>query len=119
MSENLIKDILTDAIRYWERRRIAYNLVLAAITLAVIALAWPESGYILSMNVGMNLLFLFILAVLANVVYCSAYIVDFVLQYSDYRPVWLQFRWGLFAFGLLFASALTLYISLSMFSFIA
>ncbi len=73
MSEMSIGDVLTDAIRYWESRRIAYNAILVAIVVAVFILQWPESRSAVS---GDLIQHFFILAVLANVAYCAAYVVD-------------------------------------------
>ena len=50
---------------------------------------------------------LFILAVLANVAYCAAYLPDLVLQFSTFRDGWLRWRWSLLTLGILFAGALT------------
>jgi len=97
-------EILTDAIRYWEPRRIAYNAVLAAIVAVLFLLSWPES----MRHVTFNLMeLLFALAVLANVMYCAAYVVDIAVQSSGLRSAWRQYRWMLFAIGVLFASVLT------------
>ena len=37
-----IRETLADAARFWEPRRILYNLVLAAVTIAWFAHAWPN-----------------------------------------------------------------------------
>jgi hypothetical protein len=50
-----------------------------------------------------SLLVLFVLAVLANVAYCAAYIVDVVAQISAFRSTWLRIRWMLLGLGVLFA----------------
>ena len=69
-----LRESLTDAIRYWEPRRILYNAVLAATVLTYFGLNYPASKEsLLSVN---GALFIFILAVLANVAYCSAYLAD-------------------------------------------
>jgi len=110
-----VREIITDAVRYWELRRIVYNLVLVGITAAIFVAGWPDSREVMWMNPGGSLLALFILAVLANIAYCSAYAVDIMMQYSEYRPYWLQFRWTLFALGLLFAGSLAVWFSLLLF----
>jgi hypothetical protein len=115
MSAATLREIVTDAVRYWELRRIAYNLVLAGITAAIFVAGWPDSGEAVQMYPGNSLLALFVLAVLANIAYCSAYAVDIMMQYSEYRPYWLQFRWMLFLLGLLFACSLALWFSLWLF----
>ena len=108
-----IREILTDAIRYWERLRIAYNVVLAAIVVAVFLLQWPGSGAALSVDLVLTM---FILAVLANVAYCAAYIVDLAAQYSDFSETWKRYRWLLFVVGVVFAGIITRFIAAGMFS---
>lgn len=98
-----MKNLITDAIRYWEPRRLVYNGVL---TVIVLVQAWPIlpsrwSGEWLSV-----LATLVVLAVAANVAYCAAYPVDIFLQCSDFRATWRRYRWVLFVIGLLVAAAL-------------
>lgn len=113
MSEIAMRDLLTDAIRYWELRRITYNAVLVAIVLAVFLIDWPESRAALSADLLQTL---FVLAVLANVAYCAAYVVDVVAQYSGFRETWKRYRWLLFLIGVVFAGILTRYFAVGMFS---
>jgi len=112
MSEQSIKAILGEAIRYWEPRRIAYNLVLAAITAGWFVYFWPYPASSITID---TLLVLFMLAVLANACYCAAYVVDVVVQLSDLRAVWRLYRWTLFALGLLFASAASYFFARAVF----
>jgi hypothetical protein len=113
MSEMTVRDMLTDAIRYWEFRRIAYNAILVAIVVVVFMLQWPDSRSTLSANVVQSL---FILAVLANVAYCAAYVVDIAAQYSGFCATWKRYRWLLFAIGVVFAGILARFIAAAMFS---
>src|SRR5262245_60565816 len=99
-----MREIATNAIRYWEPRRVIYNGVLAAIVLGYFAAAWPASREAVTLDHVMSL---FVLAVLANLCYCSAYVVDIFAQLSDFRGLWLRWRWILLAIGLVFASILT------------
>ena len=99
-----IREVTTAALRYWEPRRIIYNGVLAAIMV----------GYFLAGHCSFKSIFrvddffgLFLLAVLANVAYCAAYIVDIFVQLSGFRSVWARYRWILFLVGLVFASGIT------------
>src|SRR5690242_13730615 len=96
MTEITVRDALTDAIRYWELRRIAYNVILAVVVVLEFILQWPESRMALSAS---SVQTLFILAVLANVAYCAAYVVDVAAQYSGFRATWKRYRWLLFAVG--------------------
>ena len=101
-----LRSILTDAIRYWERGRIAYNLVLAGIVLGWFALTWPHFRPAFNLQlIG----FLFVFALLANVCYCAAYIGDIPLQHSSFQRQWRRWRWGLWLVGTLFASLLANY----------
>lgn len=56
------------------------------------------------------------LAVLANVAYCVAHMVDIVLQFSDYRTTWIRFRWVLLAIGVAFAAVLASFFSRGFFA---
>jgi hypothetical protein len=101
-----LPSILTDAIRYWERGRIAYNLVLAGIVLGWFAWTWPHFRQAFHLPlIGA----LFVLGVLANVCYCAAYIADIPLQHSSFQRQWRAWRWGLWLIGTLFASVLASY----------
>src|SRR5690242_12064064 len=92
-----LRDALTNAIGFWERRRIIYNIVLAAIVIAYFAAAWPGSSKHLSIDLAQGL---FVLAVLANIAYCAAYVPDVLVQLSAARQTWLRVRWALFIVGL-------------------
>jgi len=94
MNEATARDVLTDAIRYWELRRIAYNLILLAVVVAVFVFQWPQSRSALSADSAQTL---FILAVLANVVYCAAYVVDVVAQCSGFQAAFRFFAIGMFS----------------------
>ena len=106
------REYLTNAIRYWEPRRVLYNVVLAVIVIIHFAQGLPFSRTVLQFNL---FLLLFALAVLANVAYCAAYLPDVFAQTSNFRNIWLRFRWVLFCIGLAFAAVLTHFFSLSMF----
>jgi hypothetical protein len=101
-----LNEILTDAFRYWERRRILYNLVLTGVVVSYVLTIWPqfraEFHWVL-------LLPLFVLAVLANVCYSAVYIVDVPVQYSAFRVTWRRWRWVLWLIGTLFAATLALF----------
>lgn len=95
-----LREVLSDAIRFWELRRIPYNLVLTGVFLAWVGFSWPHFRGALT---AQHILFLFILAALANVCYCAAYLADVPMQYSFSRADWQRRRWGLWAAGMLFA----------------
>ena len=104
MDTATLRERTTDAIRYWEPRRILYNLGLAAIVLAYFVIGLPGS----KRTVTLDFIFLlFLLAVLANVGYCAAYVVDIFAQTSGFRDVWQRYRLILFLLGTTFAGIIT------------
>jgi hypothetical protein len=105
-SRSSLHDLLSDAIPYWERRRLAYNLVLVAVVIGCAVTTWRRFRDGLSFEL---LLALFVLGVLANVCYCAAYLADIPIQYFAFRIAWRRNRWMLWATGTLFAMALTYY----------
>jgi hypothetical protein len=111
MNEITVRDALTDAIGYWEVRRIAYNAILAFVVVAEFVLQWPDSRLALTVDLAQTL---FILAVLANVAYCAAYVVDIAAQYSGFRASWKRYRCLLFAVGVIFAGILARFFAAGM-----
>jgi hypothetical protein len=107
-----VRESVTNAIRFWEPRRLIYNLVLAGVVAIYFMLAYPGSKAQLSLDVGLGL---FILAVIANVAYCAAYLADFFVQASGFREAWQRVRWGLFAVGTIFAAVLARFVAMGMF----
>ncbi len=77
-----IRESITDSIRYWEPRRIVYNLLLAVTVVIYYVRGLPFSKSVLTLNF---VLILFVLAVIANVAYCAAYLVDIFAQGSGFR----------------------------------
>lgn len=96
----LSRTILADALGYWERCRVIYNFLLAAVVVGWIAATWPHFRPAFTWG---NLLRLLGLAALANVCYCAAYIADLPLQFSSIRDFWRRWRWALFVVGTGFA----------------
>lgn len=107
-----IREILNDALRFWEWRRVFYNLVLAAIVLGKFARYWPATKIALKLD---SLLGVFLLAVLANVAYCAAYLVEVLLQFSEFREPWRRHRFLLWVLGTAFAAVLTHFFTTGMF----
>ena len=81
----------TDAIKFWEPRRLLYNLTLAAIVVIYFAIGYPLSKTVLTIDFCLGL---FLLAVIANVAYCAAYIVDIFAQGSGFRDMWRRVSQG-------------------------
>jgi len=99
-------DVFTDTIRYWEPLRIGYNLVLSLIVLGWVVFTWPRFRGAFTWS---SLLALFVLAVLANICYCAAYLVDVPVQYSAFRETWRRRRWILWLIGVIFAAIIAFY----------
>jgi len=112
MSDTPFPEVLSNAIRYWERGRLLYNAVLAFIVAFYFFAAWPASLVAITLD---HVLQLFLQAVVANVFYCAAYAVDVFAQLSALRERWLRLRWILFAIGLAFAGVITRFVSLELF----
>ena len=111
-----IRDVVSDAITYWEPRRVLYSLVLALIVLTYFVINWPGSRTTVSFD---GMLFLFVLAILANVCYCAAYLGDVFVQISGLREVWRQWRWVLFVIGTIFAAIITRWFDMGFFTRVA
>jgi hypothetical protein len=113
MDSSSLREYFTDAIRFWEPRRVIYNLVLAAIVITYFGLGYPGSKSVISIDFALAL---FILAVVANVAYCAAYLADVFVQASGFRQVWQRSRWILFALGTTFAAVITRFVAMGMFN---
>lgn len=95
-----------DAIKYWEKGRIIYNLVLVAIVIAWFSLSWPHFRAAMSFH---NLFLLTVLGILANVCYSTAYLVDIPMQNSSLKESWNRKRWVLWLMGMLLAILISNY----------
>ena len=94
--------ITGETVHFWERRRLLYNAVLASIVLLGFLLAWPRSA-----EFRRPALPAFVeSALLANVAYCAAYVVELLFYFSRYRDSWQRWRTALFVAGVFLASAL-------------
>lgn len=108
-----LREMTTDAIRYWEPRRFLYNAVLALIVIGYFCASWPASRAAVTVN---GILCLFVLAVLANLCYCAVYIADVFAQFSGFRVLWLRWRWLLLALGIAFGGIITRFFVLGFFT---
>jgi hypothetical protein len=112
METSNLREYATDAIKFWEPWRIVYNLALAAIVIIYFALAYPLSKSAITVDFALGM---FLLAVVANIAYCAAYVVDIFAQASGFREVWRRYRKVLFVIGTLFASIITRFVAMGMF----
>jgi hypothetical protein len=100
------RGLIGDSLRYWELRRLFYNLVLLAVVAAWVAATWPHFRPMIEVH---SLLLLAILAFLANACYCAAYLVDIPMQCSVFNNLWKRRRWILWLAGTLLAILLANY----------
>jgi len=108
MTDVSIREILSSAIKFWERARILYNAVLFGVLAIVYITGLPFSRDALSIQTFEEM---FMAGFMANVFYSFAYLPDVAAQLSDYREKWLHYRWVLFTIGMLFASVWVQFIS--------
>ena len=94
------RGLLADAIQFWEPRRLVYNFVLTAVAAVWLVATWPHFRPALTLS---SLTIMSVLALLANVCYCAAYLVDMPMQGSPLSITWRRRRWGLWVIGTLFA----------------
>jgi hypothetical protein len=104
---------VADALRYWEPRRIIYNVALALVVAGHVIAGWPGSRAALSTNV---LLGLFFLAVLANICYCGVYVIDLFVQFSGLRSFWVKGRVMVLVVGTAFAAVIAHFFATNIFS---
>jgi hypothetical protein len=112
MEAQTLRESVTAAIRFWEPRRLIYTGALASIVLIYFGMNYPASKAVVSID---SILVLFLMAVLANVAYCAAYLVDIFVRSSGYLEQWRKYRWLVFVVGLLFAAIVTRFIAASVF----
>ena len=91
---------LRDAARFWEPRRLWYNLALGAQVGAWLILTWPHFRPAFTLS---SLAKLFVLAILANACYSTAYLADIALVQASDASHWRKWRWVLWLAGTLFA----------------
>ncbi len=91
---------LTDAMRFWEPRRLLYNLLLTVVVVIWLVASWPHFRPMFRLH---SLLLLSILALLANACYCAAYLLDISLQTVSVGCALSRQRWILWAIGTLIA----------------
>jgi hypothetical protein len=94
------------AARYWEPRRIAYNLILAAVAVIWLVSTWPHFSPGLTLK---SLLILLVLAAIANVCYSAAYLADILLKFSNLHNLWQRHKWSIWLTGTIFAVILECY----------
>ena len=100
------RGIFPDAVGFWEPRRVIYNLALTAVVVYSVVATWPHFRPALTLA---SLRIMAVLALLANVCYCAAYLVDIPAQHLALSAVWNRRRWILWLTGMLLAILFTNY----------
>jgi hypothetical protein len=98
--------LVIDALRFWEPRRLIYNFILAAVVIVWVVASWPHFRPMFTPH---SLLLLAILALLANALYCAAYLVDVAMQSLSVGAALRRQRWALWIIGTLLAILLANY----------
>jgi hypothetical protein len=102
----LSRKLFADAFHFWEIRRLFYNLSLAVVVILWLVASWPHFRPAFTL---IHLFQLAALALMANLCYCAAYLVDIPMQLSAFHAFWKRRRWVLWLGGTLFAILLTNY----------
>ena len=103
LSDRLVEN-LSDGVGFWELKgRLIYNGVLG---LVCGFHAFRGDSLLLRWSDADNLTAFLSFVIVANVVYCAAYVPDQAIQLTPYREGWKRWRWLLLAFGTFFASLL-------------
>lgn len=95
-----MREAVSDALRFWEPRRLTYNLFLGAVVVAWVALTWPHFRPVFTL-VALGRLVVF--ALIFNACYCAAYLVEALVQGSELAAAWRRWRWILWVAGTVFA----------------
>jgi hypothetical protein len=96
----------SSALRYWEPRRVPYNLVLLGVFVGALWRRWP--ALLSALDAG-HLLELLGLAALANLCYSAAYLAELVAQGPGVEARWPRWRGALWVLGTALAAVVTLY----------
>jgi len=107
-----VSGYVANGLRYWEPRRIIFNIVLGAVVAGHFVYALPQSREQLTVN---TILGLFFLAVLANVCYCAVYAIDLFVQFSGLHTAWSKGRIAVLIVGTAFAAVIAHFFSMTMF----
>jgi hypothetical protein len=94
------------AVRFWEPLRVLYNAVLMVFALLWLIGTWPHFRPAFTL---IDLAQLAVLALLANVCYSVAYLVDVAMQWSGVTGEQRMLRWTVWSAGLLLAVVLENY----------
>ena len=88
------------AVRFWEPRRLLYNLLLFAVVVIWVVKSWPHFRPAMNLE-GLGVAV--VLGLLANLCYCAAYLAEILIQNATNSEVWNRQRWAIWMVGTLFA----------------
>ena len=91
---------LIEAARFWEPRRLLYNLLLFVVAVIWVVKSWPHFRPAMTLE---SLGIMTVLALLANVCYCAAYLAEILIQNATLRASWNRQRWTIWIVGMLLA----------------
>ena len=91
---------LAEAARFWEPRRLLYNLLLLGVVLVWVTKTWPHFRPAITPE---SLGIMTVLALLANLCYCAAYLAEVLIQNATSSAAWHRQRWAVWVVGTLLA----------------
>jgi hypothetical protein len=95
-----------EAVRFWEPRRLIYNLLLLAVTVTWVLATWPHFRPAMNLTAALQIS---VLGLLANVCYSVAYVAEIALQGASSGKVRQRLRWTVWLVGTALAFVLTNY----------
>ena len=103
---NQWRDSFLEAARFWEPRRLIYNLLLLAVTVTWVLATWPHFRPAMNLTAALRIS---LLGLLANVCYSAAYLVEFALPGASSGKVRQGLRWAVWLVGTILAFVLANY----------
>ena len=91
---------LMEAARFWEPRRLVYNLLLLGVVMIWLVKTWPHFRPAMTLE---SLGIMTVLALLANACYCAAYLAEIMIQNATSSAAWNRQRWAIWAAGTVLA----------------
>ena len=99
-----VRNSFIRALRYWEPRRLVYNLVLLAVSISLTYRELMELVTEPPIRIVGVLVVMAIFCLIANVLYCVAYLPDVLLQLTPLSAMWQKCRWVVFSAGTVLSS---------------
>ena len=95
-----LSEIITNALRYWESRRIRFNVLLIILAFG----RFLFSGtHLPTVSFFKSSPYLFLFLIQANLAYCLCYLPDVFVQLSEFRSLWLRRRFWIYGLVLLYS----------------